>query len=163
MAVSEERLFKRVCNIDRGLLLHVLHIIKHASMQINKIISDPMKRYTGGSCSIIEQCVKASSIPDGQSSMPLHHTVALIQASNSGQRYWHSSDFIKSNSTPFVNSFLQYEFVFIKKKKFVYRLPSSKFEPHNGITSSFLTNEFNGDTTLKFFSQMIYFDFIDGQ
>lgn len=40
-------------------------------------------------------------MPEGQSSTPSHQTVALMQASNSGHLYWHSSGFIMNNPRPF--------------------------------------------------------------
>lgn len=90
MAVSEDRLFKRVCKIDRGLLRHFLQTTKPIKMLVPKIPNTQRNNCNAGNWKINEQCVSASSTPEGQSSIPSHHTDALTQASNSGQRYWHS-------------------------------------------------------------------------
>lgn len=44
----------------------------------------PKKRYKGDNWKITEQLLIDSSTPEGQSSIPSHHTVALIHASSSG-------------------------------------------------------------------------------
>lgn len=55
----------------------------------------PRQRYTGGSCNRKEQCVNASSYPEGQFVTPSHHTDAFMHAFNSGHRNGHSSGRIR--------------------------------------------------------------------
>lgn len=100
IAVSEERLLSRVCKKDLGRRLHLFQAIAQVAMLESRIPKAPKNRYNGGNWSRSEQWVSASSIPDGQSSTPLHHTLALMQASNSGHRYWHSSAFIHKRPNP---------------------------------------------------------------
>lgn len=102
--MSDDRLFKRVCKIDRGLLRHFLHIIKPIRILDPKIPSAPRNKCNAGNWNINEQCVSASSTPDGQSSVPSHHTDALTHASNSGQRYWHSPACKRIKPKPFGGS-----------------------------------------------------------
>lgn len=118
MAVSEEMLLSRCCEIERLVCCRqIRYVTKQSTPAMETTARAPSPRWRGGSFSRIEQCARASSNPVGQCEIPSHHNDAFMHASNSGQRCSQSRIMCKPSDKVFddgLQSNVKYQFQTIK-------------------------------------------------